>query len=127
MNQLTKSISKMVVHSAEQRARIKAQQALIEAEKPELIRIGLQWKHEHETMVREIVAELKEARRAAGLSLADMQATTGMDRAELSRLLGDGDQPACNPSLSTLERVAAAVGRRLKLTLAERYTARGRD
>ena len=54
---------------------------------PELIRIGLQWKHEHETMVSEIVAELKEARCVAALSLADMQATTGMDRAELSRLL----------------------------------------
>lgn len=100
--------------------KMKAQQALIEAEMPELIRIGLQWKHEHETMIREIVTELKEARRAAGLSLADMQATTGMDRAELSRLLGDGDQPNRNPSLSTLERIAAAVGRRLKLTLTDR-------
>ena len=120
MNKLTQSVSKLVVHSEAQKAKLKAQQALIEAEKPELIRIGLKWKREHEAMVSEIVAELKEARRVAGLSLADMQATTGIDRAELSRLLGDGEQPARNPSLSTLERVAAAVGRRLKLTLADR-------
>ena len=120
MNKLTKSVSKRVVHSDEQRSQLNALQALIEAEKDELIEIGLRFQREHEAMIAEIVAELNVARRESGLSLDDMQATTGIDHAELSSLLGDEVQSTHNPTLSTLERVAGAFGRRLKLSLTER-------
>ncbi len=120
MNKLTKSVNKRVVHSDEQRSQLNALQALIEAEKDELIEIGLRFQREHEAMIAEIVAELNVARRESGLSLDDMQATTGIDHAELSSLLGDEVQSTHNPTLSTLERVAGAFGRRLKLSLTER-------
>ena len=120
MNKLTKSVSKRVVHSDAQRSQLNALQALIEAEKDELIEIGLRFQREHEAMIAEIVAELNVARRESGLSLEDMQATTGIDHVELSSLLGDEVQSMRNPTLSTLERVAGAFGRRLKLSLTER-------
>ena len=51
---------------------------------------------------------MRELREAAGLSLADVAERTGMDKAFLSRLeTGRG-----NPTLDTLARYAAALGKR---------------
>ncbi len=63
--------------------------------------------------VKVLIQQLKEARRAAGLTLAVVARRTGMDEATLSRL-ENGRQP--NPTVDTLWRYAAAVGRRLVLT-----------
>jgi DNA-binding XRE family transcriptional regulator len=63
--------------------------------------------------VRVLVHELKEAREAAGLTLAAVAKRAGMDQATLSRL-ENGRQP--NPTVDTLWRYAHAVGRRLVLT-----------
>jgi transcriptional regulator with XRE-family HTH domain len=63
--------------------------------------------------VKVIVHELKQAREAAGLSLAALSKRTGMDKASLSRL-ENGRQP--NPTVDTLWRYASAVGKRLILT-----------
>jgi DNA-binding XRE family transcriptional regulator len=63
--------------------------------------------------VRTLIHELKQARQAAGLTLAMVSKTTGMDQATLSRL-ENGRQP--NPTVDTLWRYAKAVGKRLHLS-----------
>ena len=66
--------------------------------------------------VKVLIHELKEARKAAGLTLAAVSKITGMDQATLSRL-ENGCQP--NPTIDTLWRYASAIGRRLVLTHAD--------
>jgi DNA-binding XRE family transcriptional regulator len=65
----------------------------------------------------ELLKQLKTAREERGLSLADLTELTGMDRSALSKL-ETGQRP--NPTLETLLRYAAAVGKRLVVSLADR-------
>jgi len=60
---------------------------------------------------------LKEARQAAGLSLADVAARSGIDRSRLSKLEND---PHGNPTVTTLARIADAVGVRLAIRVVHR-------
>lgn len=62
--------------------------------------------------LRPFLEELKRAREAAGLTLADVSARCGIDQPALSRLENRHNK---NPTLDTLWRYAAAVGRRLVL------------
>ena len=55
---------------------------------------------------------LKREREARGLSLADVAAKSGVDKANLSRLEND---PYPNPTLDTLSRIAHAIGVRLTI------------
>jgi DNA-binding XRE family transcriptional regulator len=75
--------------------------------------------HEREAALdrlQELLAQLKAAREAKGLSLADLAKLTGMDRSALSKL--ETGQRA-NPTVETLVRYAEAVGKRLLLSLAD--------
>jgi DNA-binding XRE family transcriptional regulator len=63
--------------------------------------------------LRPFVEGLKQAREAAGLTLADVSARCGIDQPALSRLENGHNK---NPTLDTLWRYAAAVGQRLVLT-----------
>jgi ribosome-binding protein aMBF1 (putative translation factor) len=58
-------------------------------------------------------ALLRAARQKAGLSLADVSARTGIDRAALSRL----ENGANSPTLTTLQRYADALGLQLRIGL----------
>jgi transcriptional regulator with XRE-family HTH domain len=61
---------------------------------------------------------IRSLRESRGWSLVDLAARTGLDPANLSRLeRGEGD-----PRLSTLERVAAALGHRIDLTTPAQQT-----
>jgi DNA-binding XRE family transcriptional regulator len=62
--------------------------------------------------LRKFLAEMKKVRERAGLSLAEVSSRCGIDKAALSRL-ENGQNP--NPTLDTLWRYAAAVGKRLLL------------
>ncbi len=64
----------------------------------------------------ELLRQLKLAREAKGLSLADLTEMTGMDRSALSKL--ESGQRA-NPTVETLVRYAEAVGKRLVVALAD--------
>jgi DNA-binding XRE family transcriptional regulator len=66
--------------------------------------------------LRPFLAELKAFREQAGLSLSDVSRRCGIDKAALSRL-ENGQNP--NPTLDTLWRYAAALGRRLELGTTE--------
>ncbi len=63
-----------------------------------------------------LFTQLKEAREAKGLSLADVTELTGMDRSALSKL--ETGQRA-NPTVDTLVRYAEAVGKRVVVSLAD--------
>jgi transcriptional regulator with XRE-family HTH domain len=64
-------------------------------------------------VLRDYIRELKQAREAAGLTLADVSARSGLALESLSRL-ETGAQT--NPTWKTLGAYAAAVGRRPRLT-----------
>lgn len=66
--------------------------------------------------VENVLRQLKDAREAKGLSLADVSERTGMDRSALSKL--ETGQRA-NPTVETLVRYAEAVGKRIVVTLEE--------
>lgn len=63
-----------------------------------------------------LLAELKAAREAKGLSLSDLTELTGMDRSALSKL-ESGQRP--NPTVETLVRYAEAVGKHVMVSLAD--------
>jgi predicted transcriptional regulator len=66
--------------------------------------------------LQELLLQLKAAREAKGLSLADLTQLTGMDRSALSKL--ENGQRA-NPTVETLVRYAEAVGKRLVVSLTD--------
>ena len=66
--------------------------------------------------LRALVGELRKAREAQGLSLADVQKATGIDRAALCRIeTGENG----NPTVNTLLRYARAIGRKINVALVE--------
>jgi len=99
----------------EEAAKYKQIRDQVAAELPDLIA------RHHERMadldqVDELVKQLRAAREEKGLSLADLTERTGMDRSALSKL-ETGQRP--NPTVETLVRYAAAVGKRLVVSLAD--------
>ena len=62
---------------------------------------------------QDLLRLLKASRQAAALTLADVAARCGIDQPALSRL---ENGPTQNPTLDTLWRYAAAVGKRLVLS-----------
>ena len=73
-------------------------------------RLGLNVIH---SPAQELLRHLKASREAAGLTLADVSARCGIDQPALSRLENGLTR---NPTLDTLWRYAAGVGKRLVLT-----------
>jgi len=61
-------------------------------------------------------AALKTTREALGLSLADIKASTGIEKSNLSRLENDS---LANPTIDTLCRYAEAVGKEIVITLVD--------
>lgn len=97
----------------EEAAKYKAIRDQVAGEQPDLIA------RHHERMARldqlqELLKQLKAAREAKGLSLADLTNRTGMDHSALSRL--ETGQWA-NPTVETLVRYAEAVGKKLVVSL----------
>lgn len=111
-------MSKRLKPTPEMEARLS--KAIAEEERPEVIAAnkarGRQVFAEIEERQREfadIVAALKEARESRGLSLQDVCNSTGITRASLS-LLENGQG---NPTMTTLRRVAEAIGVRILVKL----------
>jgi DNA-binding XRE family transcriptional regulator len=106
--------------SEEDRARHKAVREKLQKERPSLqqlvesgdadppIPLGVY------TQLRLALLELKKAREAAGLSLADVAERSGIDKAALSRLENGVHD---NPTIVTLMRYAAALGKQLTWSL----------
>jgi DNA-binding XRE family transcriptional regulator len=102
--------------SAEDRARHKAVREKFQRERPSLqslvesgdspppMKLGVYLE------LRAAMSELKRQREAAGLSLADVAERSGIDKSALSGL-ENGIQD--NPTIETLMRYAAAIGKKL--------------
>lgn len=73
------------------------------------VQLGTYWE------VRQFLAALKAERERQGLSLAEVEKRSGIDKGTLSRL-ENGRQ--INPTVDTLARIAVALGKSLGLTLA---------
>ncbi len=71
------------------------------------------------TPLRQVLGALRAERERQGLSLADINERTGIDRASLSRLENNEN---ANPTLATLERYAEAVGKQVVVLLSESTT-----
>lgn len=101
--------------TAEEAAKYNRIREQVTAELPELIE-----RHHERSSASEqlqlVLRQLKAAREARGLSLADLTERTGMDRSALSKL-ETGQRP--NPTMETLVRYAEAVGKRVVVTLAD--------
>jgi DNA-binding XRE family transcriptional regulator len=66
--------------------------------------------------LRALVGQLRKAREAQGLSLADIHQVTGIDSAALCRIeTGENG----NPTVNTLMRYARALGRKIDVALIE--------
>jgi len=99
----------------EEAAKYKQVREQVAGELPDLIA------RHHERMasldqLEKLFTQLKAAREAKGLSLADVTELTGMDRSALSKL--ETGQRS-NPTVETLVRYAEAVGKRLVVSLAD--------
>jgi DNA-binding XRE family transcriptional regulator len=105
--------------TAEDRARHQAIRGLFQNWHPspeELIASGVGAEfdlHGEYSELRPFVEKIKHARQASGLTLAEVSRRCGIDQPALSRLENGHNK---NPTLDTLWRYAAAVGRRLILT-----------
>ncbi len=73
-------------------------------------------KAEYEALEPEfaIIQALIDARKESGLTQKDLSARTGIAQADISKL----EHGTANPSLRTLQRLAAGMGRRLKIEFA---------
>jgi ribosome-binding protein aMBF1 (putative translation factor) len=87
----------------------------VDAELPQLVARHQQRMQSLE-MIESLLPQLRAAREAQGLSLADLTKRTGMDRSAISKL-ESGRRP--NPTIETLVRYAEAVGKRLVVELAD--------
>lgn len=85
----------------------------IESEKPEIIAKAQRARSEaRRRQLTAIMQELKAAREAKGLSLADIHERTGIDRSAISKLENVTNE---NPTIDTLLRYAEVVGKRLQI------------
>jgi DNA-binding XRE family transcriptional regulator len=111
----SKRISQNRRLTPDEAAKYKAIRDQVAEELPDLIA------RHHERMTAldqldDLLKQLKTAREAKGLSLADLTELTGMDRSALSKL-ETGQRP--NPTVETLVRYAEAVGKRLVVSLTD--------
>jgi DNA-binding Xre family transcriptional regulator len=116
---MSERIHRNLNRSPEDVARLKAVREKFQREKPtveELVGDAPTTTMGELLLVHQLAHRFKEERRRLNLSLADLSERTGMDQAALSRL-ENGKQ--ANPTLDTLSRVAAALGKRLVCDLQE--------
>jgi DNA-binding XRE family transcriptional regulator len=106
--------------SDEDRAKLRQVREQIEQEKPEIVAKGRALKKAHDAAVsqlREAFMLLRSQREAQGLSLTELRDRTGIGRSALSRLEND---PEPNPTITTLIRVADALGKDILIQLVDK-------
>lgn len=113
---MKKAIHKTKVLTPAESRRMKSLQIELDSEREEIVAVGRELLDAHDAMIAAVLADLRSEKESQQLSLNDLQARTGMDRAQLSRLFSETGAMA-NPTIQTLERVAAAFGKRVVLTL----------
>jgi DNA-binding phage protein len=82
-------------------------------EMDEIMAMGRNIRARHERLARTLQA-LKAEREAQGVSLTEMEKRTGISKSALSRL---ENEPNANPTVSTLMRIAEALGREITIQI----------
>jgi len=103
-----------------ERRRVAALRSQIEAEKPEILAKARAFKKAHAAAaarLHDAFLLLRAERRSRGISLAELRDKTGIGRSALSRLEND---PDANPTITTLARVAEALGKQIVIQLVEK-------
>ena len=101
-------------------ARLRRLREQVDAERDEIVAEGRVHKAAHDasrSRLREVMQLLRAERIGQNLSLADVQASTGIPRSALSRLETD---PDANPTLATITRYAEALGKDVQILLADK-------
>jgi DNA-binding XRE family transcriptional regulator len=99
----------------EEAAKYREIRALVAGELPDL-RARARARLDELRKVNEVFAELKRVRRAHGLSLAELERLTGIDRSALSKL--ERGQRV-NFTMDTVTRYAAALGKQVLFQVAD--------
>src|SRR5438132_938302 len=111
--------SERILSDAE-RVRLRHVRAQLDAEKGEILAEARRHKAAHDAVaarLRDVMQLLRAERTRQALSLAEVQARTGIARSALSRLETD---PDANPTLTTVTRYAEALGKDLHILLADK-------
>ncbi|MBC7967233.1 MAG: helix-turn-helix transcriptional regulator [Fuerstia sp.] len=110
-----KAIHKTKVFTPTEGQRMQRLQAELDLGKDEIIANARKQLDAHDAMISKLLTDLRTAKEQQNLSLNDLQTRSGIDRAQLSRLFSQS--AGTNPTLQTLERLAAACGKRVVLSL----------
>ena len=103
--------------TAEQRKAMKRVETEVEAEKEEIIRKARQafaQQKAFETELAKTASMLAAARKQRDMSLSTLAESTGMTRQALSRIERGENR---NPTISTLQRIATALGKQVVIKL----------
>lgn len=90
-----------------------------EAHQEEIVARGREIMRQHRAAtaaLRETFELLKHERQAQGVTLQELEDRTGIGRGAISRLEND---PAANPTVHTLQRIAAALGKSIVVQLTD--------
>jgi len=94
-------------------ARYRQMRAEIEIEKPAIVAKAQKARRDAlRQQLTAVMRQLREAREAQGLTLADVCERTGIDRSAVSKLENVSNE---NPTIDTLLRYAEVVGKRLEI------------
>lgn len=108
-----------LVLTEEQQAIVAAIRAEVEREKPQLIeeaRRAMAADAAMQVELRSVFALLRAVRKEQGMSLSALATATGISKPALSRMEND---PAPNVQLNTLQRIAAALGKELRISIGD--------
>ena len=115
---MAKQVTRNRKLTAEEAAKYRQIREEIEAEEPAIIAKAQEARREaRRRQLVEVMQELRAAREAKGLSLADVQHQTGIDRSALSKLENVTNE---NPTIETLLRYAEVVGKRIDIQVLDR-------
>lgn len=110
---MAKQITRDRKLTPEEAVKYRQMRAEIEAEKPSIIAKAQQARRDaRRQQLAAVMQQLREAREARGLSLADVCQRTGIDRSAISKLETVTNE---NPTIDTLLRYAEVVGKRLEI------------
>ena len=119
---MAKRIHQKIERTPEEQARLKQVREQFQQQRPSPDELAASGEYNEPIpqgeylFVRQVAVALRQAREAAGLSLADVEARSGIDKAALSRL-ETGQQ--INPTVNTLARYAHALGKKWAWTLTD--------
>lgn len=114
---MAKQITRNRKLTPEEAAKYRKIREEVESEKPEIIAKAQRARSEaRRGQLTAIMQELKTAREAKGLSLADIYERTGIDRSAISKLENVTNE---NPTIDTLLRYAEVVGKRLQIQVVD--------